>query len=55
MDDWKPVGGLNLPLVRHNKQNGQDSSMAEYSALEINPAVDPNLFEKTVEKPAAQP
>jgi zinc protease len=55
MDNWKPVNGLNLPLVRHNKQNGQDSSMAEYTALELNPAVDPKLFEKPAEKPAAQP
>ena len=54
MDDWKPINGLNLPLVRHNKQNGQDTSTAEYSALEINPAVDPKLFEKPVEKPAGQ-
>ncbi len=54
MDDWKPIGGLNLPLVRHNKQNGQDSSTAEYSALEINPPVDPKLFEKPAAKPAAQ-
>src|SRR5271157_1149269 len=45
MDDWKPIAGLNLPLVRHNKQNGQDSSSSEYTALELNPAIDPKLFE----------
>jgi zinc protease len=55
MDNWKPVSGLSLPLLRHNKQNGEDSSMAEYTALELNPAVDPKLFEKPAEKPAAQP
>jgi len=55
MDNWKPVNGLNLPFVRHNKQNGQDSSTAEYTTLEFNPAVDPKLFEKPAEKPAAQP
>jgi zinc protease len=55
MDNWKPVSGLTLPLVRHNKQNGQDSSMAEYTALELNPAVDPKLFEKPAETPAVQP
>jgi zinc protease len=49
MDDWKPLGGLTLPLVRHNKQNGQDSSTAEYTALELNPALDPKLFEKPSE------
>jgi zinc protease len=55
MDNWKPVSGLNIPLVRHNKQNGEDSSMAEYTALELNPSIDPKLFEKPAEKPAAQP
>jgi zinc protease len=55
MDNWKPIGGLTLPLLRHNKQNGQDSSMAEYTALDLNPAVDPKLFEKPAEKPPAQP
>ncbi len=52
MDNWKPISGLTLPLTRRNKQNGQDSSTAEYTALEINPQVDPNLFEKPAEKPA---
>ena len=55
MEDWKPVGGLNIPLVRQNKQNGQDSSKSEYTSLEFNPAVDPRLFEKPAEKPAGQP
>src|SRR5579863_2422662 len=55
MDDWKPISGLTLPLVRHNKQNGQDTSAAEYTALELNPAVDPKLFEKPEGKTAAQP
>jgi zinc protease len=53
MDNWKVITGLTLPLVRHNKQGGQDSSMAEYSTLELNPTVDPKLFEKPEEKPAA--
>ncbi len=55
MDNWKPIGGLNLPVVRHNKQNGQDLSTAEYTALELNPAVDPKLFDKPAEKPPGQP
>ena len=46
MEDWKPIAGLNLPLVRHNKQNGQDSSTAEYKSIELNPVIDPKLFEK---------
>ena len=55
MDDWKPLSGLNLPMVRRNKQNGQDSSTAQYTALELNPTVDPKLFDRPAEKSAAQP
>ncbi len=55
MDDWKPISGLNLPMVRHNKQNGQDFSTAQYTALELNPTVNPKLFEKPAEKSSAQP
>jgi zinc protease len=55
MEDWKSVNGVNVPFVRHNKQNGQDSSKSEYTSLEFNPAVDPKLFEKPPEKPANQP
>jgi hypothetical protein len=55
MDDWKPLSGLNLPLVRRNKQNGQDSSTAQYTALELNPTIDPKLFDRPAEKSAAQP
>jgi len=54
-DNWRSVNGLTIPFVRHNKQNGQDSSTSEYSGLEINPAVDAKLFDKPAEKTAAQP
>jgi len=55
MDDWKTINGLTLPLQRKNKQNGEESSMVEYKNIEINPSVDPKLFEKPVEKaPATQ-
>jgi zinc protease len=55
MDNWQSVNGLNIPFVRHNKQNGQDSSTSEYTSLELNPTVDAKLFEKPAEKTAAQP
>jgi hypothetical protein len=51
MENWKTVNGLTIPFLRKNKQNGEDSSTAEYSSFELNPAVDAKLFEK----PAAQP
>jgi hypothetical protein len=55
MNDWKSVSGLNIPLLRHNKQDGVDLSTTKYTALEINPTVDPKLFEKPSQKPPAQP
>jgi zinc protease len=55
MDNWKPVNGLNVPFIRRNKQDGQESSTAEYTSLEFNPTVDPKLFDKPAEKPPAQP
>jgi hypothetical protein len=54
LGDWKSLSGLNIPTVRHNKQNGQDSSTATYTAIEINPTVDAKLFDKPAEKPATQ-
>jgi len=50
MDDWKAVNGLTVPLQRKNKQNGEETSQVEYKKIEINPAVDPKIFEKPAEK-----
>ena len=55
MENWKPLGGLTVPLVRKNKQNGEDSSAAEYTALEINPTVDSKIFDKPAAKEGDQP
>jgi len=55
MDNWKAVNGLTVPFVRHNKQNGQDSSTAEYTTLEFNPTIDPKLFQKPAENAAEKP
>jgi zinc protease len=50
MDDWKAINGLTIPLQRKNKQNGEETSVVEYKKIEINPAVDPKIFEKPAEK-----
>lgn len=55
MENWQPIAGLNLPLVRRNKQNGQDSSTAEYKSIELNPQVDAKFFEKPADKTDSQP
>jgi len=52
LSDWRTADGLTLPYLHKNKQNGQDSSTVEYMKVEINPPVDPKLFEKPAEKPA---
>jgi zinc protease len=52
MDQWKDMGGLTLPLLRKNKQNGEETSVVEYKSIQINPAVDPKLFEKPAENAA---
>ena len=54
MENWKTVSGLTLPLLRKNKQNGEDTGSSEYTKIDINPAVDPKLFEKPAEKAPAQ-
>ena len=51
MDSWKTLDGLTIPVLRKNKQNGEDSSSAEISSIEVNPAVDPKIFDKPEEKP----
>ena len=52
MEEWKTIDGLTLPLLRKNKQNGEDTSQTEYKKIEINPQVDPKIFEQPTQ-PAA--
>ncbi len=52
LSDWHTADGLTLPYLHKNKQNGQDSSAVQYTKVEINPPVDPKLFEKPADKPA---
>jgi hypothetical protein len=44
--DWQTSDGVTLPRARKNKQDGEDSSEAEYKSIQINPTVDAKLFEK---------
>src|SRR5580700_2296412 len=54
-ENWKTLdNGLTIPLLRKNKQNGEDSSQAEYKSIELNPTVDAKLFEKPAEKTGEQ-
>ncbi|HKU27716.1 MAG TPA: hypothetical protein VJQ54_19760, partial [Candidatus Sulfotelmatobacter sp.] len=44
--DWRRTGDLTLPYKHENKQNGQPTSTAEFKKIELNPQLDPKLFEK---------
>jgi zinc protease len=54
MTDWRTADGVTMPYLHKNKQNGQDTSSAEVKKIEINPQIDPKLFEKPAEKEAAK-
>ncbi len=46
LSDWKTTDGITLPALHRNKENGQDSSVVEFTRIQLNPAIDPKLFEK---------
>jgi zinc protease len=46
LSDWRTANGLTFPYAHHNKQNGKDSSTVQYTSIQINPTVDPKLFDK---------
>jgi zinc protease len=52
--DWRTADGLTMPYKHENKQNGQPTSTAEFKKIEVNPQLDPKLFEKAAESTAGQ-
>jgi hypothetical protein len=46
LSDWRTADGLTFPYLHENKQNGKDSSTVRYTSIQINPTVDPKVFEK---------
>ncbi|MGA8491196.1 MAG: pitrilysin family protein [Terriglobales bacterium] len=46
LSDWRTADGLTLPYLHLNKQNGKDTSTVKYTSIQINPTIDPKLFEK---------
>ncbi|HEY1462839.1 MAG TPA: pitrilysin family protein [Terriglobales bacterium] len=46
LDNWKTENGLTLPTRNTNKQGGEVSSVSEIQSVELNPTVDPKLFDK---------
>jgi len=52
LSDWRTADGLTMPYKHQNKQNGQETSNAEFKKIELNPTLDPKLFAKPAEAPA---
>jgi zinc protease len=46
LSDWRTADGLTLPYLHQNKQDGKDSSTVKYTSIQINPTIDPKMFEK---------
>ena len=52
--NWRSAEGLTMPYKHENKQNGQPTSTAEFKKIELNPQLDPKLFEKAPDNTAGQ-
>jgi zinc protease len=50
--DWRTADGLTMPYKHQNKQDGKETSNAEFKKIELNPTLDPKLFAKPAEAPA---
>jgi zinc protease len=53
--DWRTVDGLTMPYKHQNKQDGKETSTAQFKKIELNPAVDPKIFAKPAEASAEKP
>ena len=49
--DFRPVDGLTLAFKRVMTRGGEDAGSVEIAEIELNPLVDPKLFEKPAEAP----
>ena len=55
LSDWRTADGLTMPYQHQNKQNGEQTSVAEFKKIEINPTLDAKLFEKPPTKQTEHP
>ena len=46
LSDWKTVDGITQSYRHANKENGKDSSVAQFTKFELNPETPASLFEK---------
>ncbi len=54
LSEWRTADGLTMPYKHANTQNGQQTSTAEFQKIELNPQLDPKLFDKPAESTAEQ-
>ena len=48
--DWKTFDGITLPVAFTNTTDGQPTGTGKLTTMEINPTVDPKIFEKPAPK-----
>ncbi len=51
--DWRQAGGLTVPFQRAITEDGQLSATEQIQTFQVNPAIDPKLFEKPAADSAA--
>jgi len=54
LSDWKTTGGVTLPALRRNRQDGRQTSIVEFTRIVFNPTIDPKLFAKPALASTAQ-
>jgi hypothetical protein len=47
--EWKSVEGVSLPFKEIRTRNGDKEASIEVKEMEINPTIDPKLFERPAE------
>ena len=48
--EWKTVAGITVPSAFTTSTNGQQSGSGKLTTVEINPTIDPKMFEKPAPK-----
>ena len=51
--EWKEVEGMSLPFKSKSTEGGKDAGSEDTQEIQINPAVDPKLFEKPAQSGAS--
>jgi zinc protease len=51
--DWKTTDGLNLPMAQTSTRNGEPFLTEKTDSIQVNPPVDPKMFEKPASTPTS--